>query len=103
MTQGVVILGHKPGAYGEITPTTATKLDPSSLFDAEGQPAVEAYVSVEDHPVRLRVDGGVPNANDGHLYVAGEKVTIRGNAALHNLTFIDTSDGPSRVFITVLF
>jgi hypothetical protein len=103
MTLGVVVLGHSPGRYGTITPTVATKIDPDSLVNADGQPAVEAYISVEEWPVRIRVDGGDATAIDGHMYINGEKLTVRGNRALHNLSMIDTSAGESIIRVTILF
>lgn len=103
MTMGVVLLGHEPGVYGSISPTTATGIADSSLVNSKGQPAVEAYISVETNPVRFRVDGVAPTATEGHLLGAGEKITIRGHTALKNLVFIDTVDGPSKVRITILF
>jgi len=101
--EGVVVLGREPWYYGTIHPTTVTKIDPSSLVNPAGQPAVEAYISVEEWPIRIKVVEELVTPDDGHLYVMGEKLTVKGIRALHNLSMVDTIAGPSTVRITIFF
>ncbi len=95
-----------PSGFEQLAPVTATgitaglRLPTTGSFKASN--AVAVLITVEDAPVRYRMDGTDPTADVGHLMQVGDSQLLRGNVTLANLTFIDAGAGGSEVNITII-
>lgn len=103
MFGGTVLLSRDPEYHAVITPTTAQSISEGYLQNSEGVPVKLAFISVEDNPIRLCVDGTTAAADTGHYLLPNTMVTISGIKAIRKLSFIDTDEGASIVRITLFF
>lgn len=81
----------RPFAFEEIDVTDAAvqTLDPDVYYETSNeypkrQVAREATISVEDQPIRFRIDGGNPDQDTGHYIPAGTFFTITNATSLIN-------------------
>lgn len=72
-----------------------TVLDP-----AEIRTYTHAYITVEDAPIRYRIDGGEPTATEGHLLNPGDKLSINSHSDLNNFKAIRTTGTNGRILTT---
>jgi len=51
-----------------------------------------AYITVEDNTIRYRIEGGDPDANDGHLVYATQSIYFVDPKSLRELRMIATGN-----------
>ena len=70
-----------------VVPPTASKI----LVNQTGgfhKRAVRAFITVETNSIRIRFDGTDPDSTTGHLIIAGDYITIEGEANVSRLRMI---------------
>lgn len=60
-----------------------------------------AFVSVEDQPVRFRIDGGDPTGVEGHALAAGDTLTLEGGQQVASFRAIRDSSASTDATIRV--
>ena len=91
-----LILGRTPEAYGKIWVTPATVKQLSSIYR---NTAGAVFITVELNNIRYRIDGGNPDANDGHPVVAGQNIWLTDARSILNFRMIAVGGG-ARVIVT---
>lgn len=100
MGLGVVEIYGDAVGFEILNPTTATGISPSIQVSSGGLQAKQALITVENQPVRMRIDGTAPTATVGHIIGAGGSYVINGHQNIRNSMFINTGSGESTVNIT---
>jgi hypothetical protein len=83
-------------AYEALTITNAVAVGlTSATFDA----ARMAVITIEDNPIRIRWDGTAPTTSEGHLFQAGDSVTVTFSGDIHHFRAIATA-GNAKLRVT---
>jgi len=79
------LIDRDPFFYDKDTVTTIAvgQLDATYVLTAQA-----VYLTVEDNNIRYRIDGGDPDANDGHLVYAGQNIYLASPKAIRNFRMI---------------
>ena len=74
-----------PFYYEKVTLSTDTVLRLNQTYreDSKG-----VFVTIETNSIRFRIDGGDPDANDGHVVIAGGNVYLIDSKSIRNLRMI---------------
>ena len=62
--------------------------------------AIRAMITVEDHPMRFRIDGGDPAADEGHLVDDGDVIPLASAADIANFRAIRTTGDSATIRVT---
>lgn len=83
----VKVLDKVPMGYEKLTITTGAV---SMLDETLRNNAGAIFITVEDNNIRYRIDGGDPDANDGHLIVSGvyQNLWLFAQASVRSLRMI---------------
>jgi hypothetical protein len=95
------------GAFETLSPTGSTgitsTLEKPTSGVYNGKIATAIIVTVEDFPIRFRLDGTAPSSTVGHKLDPGQSMTIVGGVNLINFLCIDTAAGASTVSVSVFY
>ena len=85
-----------PFYYEKVTLSTdaVSRLNQTYREDSKG-----IFVTVETNSIRFRIDGGDPDANDGHVVIAGGNVYLIDSKSVRNLRMIAVG-GTATVIVT---
>ena len=94
----VKILDKVPSEYEKITVTTGAV---SMLNQTYREAAGAVFITVEGNNIRYRIDGGDPDATNGHLIVAGvyQNLWLFAEASVRSLRMIAIG-GDATVIVT---
>lgn len=83
----VKIVDQTPMEYEKITVTTGAV---SRLDQTHREAAGAVFITVEDNNIRYRIDGGDPDATNGHLVVSGvhQNLWLFANGSIRSLRMI---------------
>ena len=85
-----------PFYYEKVTLSTdaVSRLNQTYREDSKG-----VFVTIETNSIRFRIDGGDPDANDGHVVIAGGNVYLIDSKSVRNLRMIAV-DGTATAIVT---
>ena len=85
-----------PFYYEKVTVSTdaVSRLNQTYREDSKG-----IFLTVETNSIRFRIDGGDPDANDGHIVIAGGNVYLIDSKSVRNLRMIAVG-GSATVIVT---
>ena len=85
-----------PFYYEKVTIATdaVSRLNQTYREDSKG-----IFLTVETNSIRFRIDGGDPDANDGHVVIAGGNVYLIDPKSVRNLRMIAV-DGAATAIVT---
>lgn len=85
-----------PFYYEKVTLSTdaVSRLNQTYREDSKG-----VFVTIETNSIRFRIDGGDPDANDGHVVIAGGNVYLIDSKSVRNLRMIAVG-GTATVIVT---
>ena len=94
----VKVLDKVPSEYEKITVTTGAV---SMLNQTYREAAGAVFITVEGNNIRYRIDGGDPDATNGHLIVAGvyQNLWLFAEASVRSLRMIAIG-GDATVIVT---
>ena len=94
----VIIEDNTPFAYEKITVTNSSV---SVLNETYRNSARAIFLTIEDNPIRYRIDGGNPTSSDGHLLSdsALQNLWLHDGWAIKNLKMIGIN-GDATVIVT---
>jgi hypothetical protein len=82
--------------YESLTITNAVAV---ALTQATYDAARQAVITIEDNPVRVRWDGTAPTTTEGHLFSAGDSITLQFSADIFHFRAIATA-GNAKIRVT---
>ena len=94
--QYIQVLDRTPFEYEKISVTTAAVF---RLTEAYRDLYKAAFITVEDNPLRYRIDGGDPAIDEGHVVVAGANLYFVDSKSLKELRMIGFG-GTATVIVT---
>lgn len=93
-----------PMGYESITVGDAVQSFSSSVYAPSGVgPADFAVVTVEDSPLRYRVDGVNPTLSEGHLLAISQVVKVCGQRSIQLIRFIDSEEATTDAVLKVSY
>jgi len=83
-----------------IIPDSAIGLTSTIYNPAGGRRAIRAVITVETAPIRYRIDGNNPAADEGHLLNPMSVLVIEGYESLDNVRFIRTGTTSGKIRVS---
>lgn len=93
----ILIIGKTPNGNYERLQVPAAGVTRLTAAYRNGAGAV--FITVEDNNIRYRIDGGDPDANDGHIVYAAGNLYFEDPASIRNLRMIGNG-GAAIVIVT---
>ena len=82
----VIIISKTPFSYERILVTELAAVELNAVMRAYNCSAV--FVTIEDFPIRYRIDGVAPTAVNGHVVVNGANLWLDNKTAIQQLSMI---------------
>jgi hypothetical protein len=97
-------MSYKHIFINELTPFAYEKLSVatdavSALNTDYTATAIGCFITIETNNIRYRIDGGNPDADDGHLVYAAQNMWFENSAAVRNFRAI-ASGGAATLIVT---
>ena len=97
LSQDPISTRMSPIGYESIAVTNAAAV---GFTVATADSAVEAFVTVEDNPIRVRWDGTAPTTSEGHILQSGDTLILTGGFDLYNFKAIATTSSAAVLKVT---
>ncbi len=99
--QRTLELTRPPFDYDKIPVTTASVIELDPIKRAYN--CREVFITVETNSIRWRVDEGDPDADDGHVLIAGASLSIKDGLAIEQFKMIGTNEQAGSVVIVTYY